>query len=264
MAAVAVVGTTTVWSPPIDAANSIVTVDGASQVDSSTSVVMDAAGNPVISYYDATGRDLKLAHCNDAACAGGDESIVTADATNDVGRYSSLVLDAAGNPVVSYYDRSNGDLKLVHCNDANCSGNDESAVAVDSSAHVGEFSSLVLDAAGRPVISYHDATSVDLKVAHCNDANCAGGDESIVTVDSASAMGAYGSLKLDAAGRPVVSYQDVTNGDLRIAHCNDANCAGGGESIVCRGSTRHRRTLHVARAGRGRQAGDQLLRRDEP
>ncbi len=197
-----------------------------------TSLALDAAGNPVVSYYRAVGGDLKLAHCNDADCAGGDESIVAVDTLGFVGFHTSLVLDAAGNPVISYQSESAGDLKLVHCNDADCAGGDESIVTVDSEGTVGLDTSLQLDTAGNPVISYHDAAKADLKITHCNDADCAGGDESIVTVDSAGTVGLDTSLQLDATGNPVISYLDISSDDLRSAIATTPNCAGGDESVV--------------------------------
>jgi hypothetical protein len=225
---------TLVWTPAaqVEAANSLVTVDSAGSVGRLSSLALDAAGNPVISYYDVTNGDLKVAHCNDSNCADGGESIVAVDSGGNVGQYTSLALDAVGNPVISYYDVTNGDLKVAHCNDSNCADGGESIVAVDSGGNVGQFTSLVLDGLGRPVISYFDGSNTDLKLVHCNDADCAGGGESFVTVDNGGFVGAYGSLELDAAGNPVISYNDASKGDLKLAHCDDSNCAGGGESIV--------------------------------
>ena len=96
--------------------------------------------------------------------------------------------------------RRNNNLKLAHCNDVNCAGNNESIQTVDGAGglNVGQYNSLALDASGFPVISYYDvAATLDLKLVHCNDANCAGSNESIVTVDSTGAVGQYTSLKLD-------------------------------------------------------------------
>ena len=59
-------------------------------------------------HYDRSSGDLKLAHCDDADCAGGGESVVTVDSAGDVGLITSLVLDGAGNPVISYYDSQPG------------------------------------------------------------------------------------------------------------------------------------------------------------
>ena len=213
------------------AANSFAVVD-ADNVTSTTSLALDASENPVIGYYDSATQDLQLAHCNDRDCAGGDESIATVDSTGQVGSNASLAVDAAGLPVIAYYDESNGHLKIAHCNDANCASGDESIVTVDSADSVGVYTSLLLDANGNPVVSYYDYGNSDLKLAHCNDAYCAGGDESIVTVDGAGDVGSETSLALDAAGNPVISYQDSGSYDLKLAHCNEPNCAGGDESIV--------------------------------
>jgi len=218
------------------AGNSIVTPDPNTGLH--TSLRLDSSGFPVVSYWDADAgtNDLKVLHCNDANCAGGDESITSPDTGGNVGQWTSLALDGSGNPVVSYRDFTNNDLKVLHCNDANCAGGDESITTPDSAGVVGSFTSLALDSGGNPVVSYcaqlPSFLCTDLKVLHCNDANCAGGDESITSPDTGGDVGGYTSLALDASGYPVVSYHDYTDTGLKVLHCNDANCAGGDESIT--------------------------------
>jgi len=211
--------------PNCNSGNSITSPDTAGKVGRQTSLALDAGGNPVVSYLDATNEDLKVLHCNDPNCSGGDESITSPDTNGFVGRHSSLALDGSGNPVVSY--NGNGDLKVLHCNDPNCSGGDESITSPDTAGSVGFDTSLALDSGGNPVVSYEDRTNEDLKVLHCNDPNCSGGDESITSPDTAGVVGWGTSLALDGGGNPVVSYYDNTNGDLKLLRCGDANCSSG-------------------------------------
>ena len=102
---------------------------------------------------------------------------------------------------------------------------DDSVTSPDTNGNVGMYASLVLDANGFPVVAYHDFTSLDLKVLHCDDPNCDGEGESITSPDTAGDVGAYASLVLDANGFPVVAYRDFTNQDLKLLHCDDPNCA---------------------------------------
>jgi hypothetical protein len=50
-----------------------------------------------------------------------------------------------------------------------------------------------------------------------NDAACAGGNEKIATLDSASDVGQYAALQIGVDSVPVVAYLDVTNSKLKVA-----------------------------------------------
>ena len=185
------------------------------------------------------GVTLKILHCNDSNCSGGDDSITTPDVDSLAVFGTSLTLDGSGNPVVSYWDYGTG-LRVLHCNDPNCSGSDESIELVESGGLTGSDSSLALDGSGRPVVSFFDGDNLRLGIAHCNDANCSGDDESISYPDPGVNEGASTSLALDSAGFPVVSYcaLEPPGGcvELKVMHCNDVDCAGGGESISALGA----------------------------
>ena len=189
------------------------TIDSAGNVGWYTSLALTTAGFPVISYYVATSQDLKLAVCADATCSSG-TALRTVDSMGSVGEYTSLALTAAGFPVISYYDQTNGDLKLAVCADATCSSG-TTILTIDSTGRVGQFTSLALATAGFPVVSYYDITNSGLKLAVCADTTCASGT-TIRAIDSTANVGLGTALALTTAGFPVISYYDGANEDLKL------------------------------------------------
>ena len=59
-----------------------------------------------------------IAHCNDAARA---SATLEPGGTGNVGNHSSATTAADGLGLISYYDDTNGALKVVHCADQACS-----------------------------------------------------------------------------------------------------------------------------------------------
>jgi len=136
----------------------------------------------------------------------------------------SVALDAAGLPVIAHL--GTGGLRLLHCNDANCTGADESSNVVDSQ-QTSRFVSLVLRD-GNPAMAYTNAADINLTFARCDDPNCAPGGDTVELVIPVQSAGA--DLAFDAAGNPVISYYRLISNDTWLVHCNDAACDGGDES----------------------------------
>jgi len=191
-------------------------------VGSYTSLAVGSDGRAVISYFDSTFKDLKVAHCNDVACTTATNRPV--DTVGDVGSYTSIAIGSDNLPIISYYDQMNVSIKVTHCSNLDCSSHVTHTVdgAPVSTIHVGTNSSITIGSDGNPIISYYTQNSA-LKVAHCADVTCSSSVKT--TLDNSGVTGIATSIAIGIDSRAVISYGDFTNHDLKIAHCEDVVCS---------------------------------------
>jgi len=123
-------------------------------------------------------------------------------------------LASGDKPVISYFDDSNGALKIAICNDTTCSSPTFKTLDSLPSGIVGSYTSIALASGDKPVVSYRDGTNGNLKLVVCDDSAC--NSTTITTLDSAGEVGTHTSIALAADDRPVVSYTDNTNEDLKV------------------------------------------------
>ncbi len=201
------------------------TVDSAGWVGLHSSITIGADGLGLISYYDTTNKDLKVLHCGNAGCNGGNIA-TTVDSAGSVGSYTSITIGADGLGLISYYDATNHTLKVLHCGNANCNSSN-TATTVDSAGDVGSYTSITIGADGLGLISYYDSVpNYDLKVLHCGNVACSGGNTT-TTVDSTDSVGYDTSITIGADGLGLISYLNLSKGDLKVLHCGNAACNSG-------------------------------------
>jgi ABC-type phosphate/phosphonate transport system substrate-binding protein/predicted enzyme related to lactoylglutathione lyase len=200
-----------------------VTLDSTGTVGQFTSLLV-VNGNPAISYYDVTNTDLKYVRASDASGASWPTAIIVdANILNPItGPYSSHSI-VNGNPAISYFNSSNGDLQYIRATDA--SGTTWGPrVAVDVGGSVGPYTSLTV-VNGNPAISYYDSDPNDnLKYARALDTNGSSWGPPVI-VDSTGSVGRFSSLKV-VNGNPAISYYDSTSNTLKYVRASDVSGTG--------------------------------------
>lgn len=174
-----------------------------------SSLAMDVKNRTYTSFYSVTNHEL-LYNFNFVTYQA---EIVDSD--GDVGQYTSIGLDGSADPrpFISYYDVTNGNLKLA-VRDPQAGW---SKYVIDSDDDVGRYSSICVEEDATVHIAYYDATDLDLKYAVWKQ-----GVVTTTIVDHVGDVGRYASIDVDAAGRPSIAYYDDTNGDLKLATLVDA------------------------------------------
>ena len=177
-----------------------------------TSIAIDSKDLPHISYCDFENYDLKYAYFT-----GSQWKKEVVDSEGYVGQYSSIELDKYDNPHISYGYLQNSvqafDLKY-----ATKTGDTWNVETVDEPGDVRKWTSLSLDSAGLPHISYYDYWEGALKYAFYD-----GYTWSFEFVDTNGSTGCFNSLCLDAGNKPCISYYDWGNKALKYASKNQGD-----------------------------------------
>jgi len=187
-----------------------------------SSLEMGEDGLALISYYDATNNDLKVAKCKNIACTSAD--IYTLDSDGDVGKFSSITIGGDGLGLISYYDETNQSLKVAHCNNNTCSTSSNSTLDINPGTNLGAGTSIATAGDGFGLIAYYDETNNNLKAAKCNNSSCS--SATLMTVDSSGNIHYAFSIDVPTELNPigVISYYDYINGDLKTAACTNSSC----------------------------------------
>ncbi len=184
-------------------------------------VTTGADGLALISYRGAspTGGRLTVAHCATAGCQSSTSTVVDA---GDTGRLSAITVAGDGRAVVAYIRTVGQTVQLAaaKCADVACTGATTATVAQNGGT-IGVHLSVATGVDGRPVIAFHDANDLGLKVAACLDTTCA---STVINRVETGAVGVSTSTAIGADGLPFISHFDSAAGDLRIVHCNNRKC----------------------------------------
>ena len=210
--------------------HSITTLDSLNNIGLYNSITIGTDGLGLISYFDNTNGDLRVAHCKNIAC-----TEVSTNTINDnglVGFDTSITIGGDGLGIISYYGwigPSNYDLKVAHCNDVACGSATVSTIASVGNAS-GHGTSITTGHGGHALISYYDGANQDLRLARCLNQTCS--SSTTYLIDSANDVGNNSSITLGGAGYAVIAHFDMTNYDLKVSYFSLDNFSTKGTNTI--------------------------------
>ncbi len=219
------------------------TVDSTNDVGRTNSLRV-VNGNPAISYYDSTNKDLKYVRATTPDGSAW-ESPITVYSANDVGWQSRLQI-VNGYPAICCEDTTAKDVIYMQATDVNGAswGTVES---LDGGGAAGRPQALEI-VNGNPAVAYHrSVVDGDVMFVRASDADGSTWGSPVIA-DEAYDVGFYSSMSV-VNGFPAIAYSDVTNGDMKYVRASNANGSTWGTPKV----------FHLAASGIGRFPSLQVI-----
>lgn len=187
------------------------TVDARSATGKFNSLALDHQGMPHIAYSDVDAGNLLYASWD------GSEWHFSAPDTHELsggwtGLGASIELDPAGNPHIAYFDVAHRRVKYASWTPQG-GWKSEAVDNITGKADNIERVSLKFDSKHRPHVAYWDSGMGVLRYAMLTPKGW-----KAETVDPGNNVGLYPSLAIDSHDDIYITYYDMTNGALRLAH----------------------------------------------
>ncbi len=184
------------------------------------SLAIDSAGTYWIAYQDSTNKTLKYAR----KVSGGTWESGVADSGGgpapSAGKWASIAIDKAGNPVISHYDEGKGQLRVARWNGTAFSGaaayEGEDYTPPDSGAstedaNTGEYTHIYVSGDGTEYIAFYDRAWGALRLAVGGS-----GGYTVEMVDDSANVGQWPTI-VENGGTLYIAYQDVSAHTLKLA-----------------------------------------------
>jgi FG-GAP-like repeat len=185
-------------------------------------VTASPTGVAYLAYRDSAQHQLKLDVCRESNCVFPQEFSLD---SSSAGLSPSITMGRDGLPLLSYmgnYTASGSDLVVAHCVNVYCTG--VTRALVHTGVFTGWWGSIAIGADGLGVVAYTDATNQNVEVAHCENVACTTLQRTVIDEFDNQGHGAD-SIAIGADGLPLITYLDLTNDVLKVAHCADVACA---------------------------------------
>lgn len=180
------------------------------------------------SIYPTRNNELRIAHCDNAACTAATISIADVIG-NPVGRMTVVVNEGEEPPAAYVFFKAvfpggEAAIRPYRCGNDSCSTG-HAAAQIDAGRHLvdSEFSA-AFDPEGLALVVYTTREGIqELRVAHCYRPGCGRG-ASVQTVDRIFGAGIFPEIAVGRDGFPLVAYRSeestpgggLTRGELRV------------------------------------------------